>query len=112
MVVTSKIQNEQNEALRENNVNTICDGIKMIDIHSDYKRLQQVYDDVLQFEDCYDIDKEGIMKCKFCEGTYKREGPMKNHMEMKHNKIIRLVCKCGQDFSDTKRYCRHKKSCK
>ena len=110
MVATSKVN--QNKDVKENNVDAICDGFQMIDIHDNDKEFEQLNENVLQFEDCYDINQEGIMKCKFCDGTYKREGHMKNHIEMKHNKIIRLVCKCGQDFSDTKRYCRHKKSCK
>ena len=63
-------------------------------------------------EDCYTMDKEGTLNCKFCSGKYKKEGHFKNHIETKHNVSVDLICTCGQVFDDTTRYCRHKKSCK
>jgi hypothetical protein len=68
--------------------------------------------DSLKLEECFDVDDEGALKCKYCDGKYKREGHMKNHVETKHNVKIDLVCTCGQLFDDTTRYVRHKKSCK
>ena len=66
----------------------------------------------IRLEDCYETDNDGTLNCKLCKGKYKREGHMKNHVETKHNLLIELICKCGQVFDETTRYCRHRKSCK
>ena len=63
------------------------------------------------FEDCFTVDKTGSLHCKFCEGVYKREGHMRNHLESKHNKSLPLVCHCGKKFPDSTRFTRHNKSC-
>ena len=63
-------------------------------------------------DDCFLEESSGTLKCRFCPGVYKREGNLKNHVESKHNLVVELVCKCGQIFVETTRYCRHKKDCK
>ena len=64
----------------------------------------------MMLEDCYRLNEE-ILHCKLCPGQYKREGHMKNHVESKHNIQVDLICKCGQTFTETTRYCRHRKGC-
>ena len=66
----------------------------------------------IMLENCYLVDSEGLLNCKYCVGKYKREGHMKNHIETKHNLKINLSCKCGQIFDDTTRYVRHRKNCR
>ena len=65
-----------------------------------------------KIEDCFFEDDSGNLCCNFCPGKYKREGHLKNHVESKHNIKVDLICKCGQVFIETTRYCRHRKSCK
>ena len=40
------------------------------------------------FEDCFTVNEDGQMKCKFCPGKYKREGNLRNHLESKRNKLF------------------------
>ena len=64
------------------------------------------------FEDCFTVNEDGQMKCKFCLGIYKREGHLRNHLENKHNNLFKLMCSvCGGSFPDSSRLVRHKKSC-
>merc|ERR1719318_1819254 len=89
------------ETDEQSGVETLSDMVKMIDIGAENQELDKSKNTHTQFEDCFFVDKEGVMHCKFCEGKYKRDGHMKNHVELKHNMIIDLLCKCGQDFDDT-----------
>ena len=57
-------------------------------------------------------EENGIYKCNYCVGTYKRKGHLKTHLENKHNKVISLSCKCGKIFNDMTKLGRHEKSCK
>ena len=64
------------------------------------------------FEDCFG-KKDGQLQCKFCPGSYKKEGHFKNHLESKHNKKFKIICSiCSSQFPDSYRLTRHKKSCK
>ena len=47
MVATSKVN--QNKDVKENNVDAICDGFQMIDIHDNDKEFEQLNENVLQF---------------------------------------------------------------
>ena len=69
-------------------------------------------DVILSLDDCYTVDNEGALQCKYCDGKYKREGHMKNHIETKHNLKIIMSCSCGQIFEDSTRFTRHRKNCK
>ena len=64
-----------------------------------------------KIEDCFTTDKTGEMQCNFCPGKYKREGHLRNHLESKHKKYFKLICKCGNLFPDFARLTRHKKTC-
>ena len=91
--------------------------MKTMDIVSDTNKdnvtdLKSCAVKLTRIEDCYTINSEGVMCCNFCPGKYKREGHLKNHIESKHNIDVDLICVCGQTFSETTRYNRHKKTCK
>ena len=55
---------------------------------------------------------DGIFKCNYCIGKYKKKGHLKTHLENKHNKIISLSCKCGKVFTAMTKLVRHEKLCK
>ena len=80
--------------------------------HGDKDDLVKPLPKVNKIEDCFTIDDKGVMSCNFCPGKYKREGHLKNHIETKHNIDVELICSCGQVFSETTPYNRHKKNCK
>ena len=53
------------------------------------------------FEDCFG-KKDGQLQCKFCPGSYKKEGHFKNHLESKHNKKFKIICSiCSSQFPDS-----------
>ena len=65
-----------------------------------------------KFEDCFQSNSNGELRCNFCPGIYKREGHMRNHLDSKHMKTFKIVCSCGKLFPDSTRLSRHKKTCK
>ena len=65
----------------------------------------------LKLEDCFTVENEGIMKCNYCKGVYKKRGHLKTDLEVKHGKKTVLCCHCGKIFDDIKRYTRHGKTC-
>ena len=85
----------------------------------DFDKLETAFDTMLvlnqkeeTFEDCFD-EKHGQLQCKFCPGSYKKEGHLRNHLESKHNKKFKIICSnCSSQFPDSNRLTRHKKSCK
>ena len=88
-------------------------------ISKDFDELETAFDTLLvlnekeeTFEDCYG-EKDGQLQCKFCPGSYKKEGHLRNHLESKHNKKFKIICSnCSSEFRDSYRMTRHKKSCK
>ena len=65
------------------------------------------------FEDCFQEDPKGMLKCNYCPAGYKKEGHLRNHLESKHNKLFKIVCSiCDKVFPDSARLVRHKKTCK
>ena len=68
-----------------------------------------------QFEDCFEEliqDSKTILKCKFCDGVYMREGHLRNHLIDKHQLNIKMKCSsCGKTFDTNAKLNRHQKAC-
>ena len=85
--------------------------IEVDDLITSMKNMLTVETDVEdKFEHCFK-EVNGALHCNFCNGVYKKEGHLRNHLESKHNKHFELVCVCGKPFPDFARLTRHKKSC-
>lgn len=121
--IQNKLTSVANPLNEDREIEDIMAGLGSIDLEGETKlsgneekddskvEVEKVKDRGMRLEDCYRLD-DGVLHCKICPGTYKREGHMKNHVETKHNLVVDLTCKCGQLFTDTTKYCRHRKSCK
>lgn len=85
--------------------------IEVDDLITSMKNMLTVETDVEdKFEHCFK-EVNGALHCNFCNGVYKKEGHLRNHLESKHNKHFELVYVCGKPFPDFARLTRHKKSC-
>ena len=44
--------------------------------------------------------------CRFCPGTFKRLGNMRNHLEKTHGTTFNFNCNCGECFKDSTAFTR------